>query len=200
MFLPAIVLAASTQALPPARWFVLLVRDVGPRPTAAAELEAMQKAHIGNIVARYNERRFLAAGPLNDPTNHRRGIVVLNVETRADVEACFTEDPYVRAHIMRIDAHKWAEPVRGFAVAKEVDKIVPQRMIRLTSPTMTKPPLPKVPGGVGGWFAGERMGTILTATTDDAALRSALGASPAVRAGTAYEIVELYMAPGVLAP
>ncbi len=180
---------------PEARWFVFLVNADGPRPKEAAALEAMQKAHIGNFEQRYAEGKLVAAGPVNDPTKHRRGIVVLSVKTRKEALDCFATDPYIQNRIMRVEAHKWIEPPKGFGKA-DANKMAEYRVVRIT--LGPKGPFPTLPGGVGGRFAGEKTGVILTASTDDAAIRRALDASPAIRAGGSYDVLPLWMAAGTL--
>lgn len=191
---------AQNPAPAPGRWFVLLVRGDGPRPKEQAALQEMQNAHIGNLVKRHGEGKLVAAGPLNDVTKHRRGIAVLTVATRAEVKACFVGDPFIDNRIMHVEAHKWITPVHGFGAVPDPEKIAPHRMVRLTFPSGYKGAFPKIPGGIGGRFAGERFGVLLTANTDDAAIESSLRASAAVRSGTAYEIVQLWMSAGTLKP
>lgn len=175
---------------------MFLVRADGPRPKDPAALAAMQKAHIGNFERRYAEGKLVAAGPVADPANHRRGIVVLGVGTRQEVLACFATDPYVQGRIMRVEAHRWAAPPKGFAIVPDPAKMAEYRLVRVACPKGV--PFPTLPGGVGGPFAGETMGAILTKTTDDAAIRRALDASPAVRAGATYDAIPLWMSAGTL--
>ncbi len=182
--------------LPEARWFVFLVRDDGPRPKDPAKLQAMQDGHIGNFQRRYAEGKLVTAGPVGDPSKHRRGIVVLGVKTRQEVTACFEGDPYIEGRIMRIEAHRWATPPVGFVVAPDPNKMAEYRLIRIT--LKGKEPFPTIPGGVGGQFAGESMGVILISSTSDQEIHRALDASPAVRAGATYDIIPLYLSAGSL--
>lgn len=184
----------------PGRWFVLLVRGDGPRPKDPDEGKRKQEAHIANLNKRYQEGKLVAAGPLQDPSKHRRGIAVMTVATRAEVNACFKGDPYIDGRIMHVEAHKFVTPVRGFGAAPDPDSIAPHRMIRLTFPNGYKGPFPTLSGAVGGRFAGERGGVLLTQNTDDAAIDSALRESVASKAGMAHEIVPLWMSAGTLTP
>jgi len=182
--------------LPEARWFVFLVRADGPRPKDTAKLQAMQDAHIGNLQKRYAEGKLAAAGPVSDPTKHRRGIVVLGVGSLKDVMACFETDPYVQGRLMRVEAHRWETPAKGFVAVASDAKMSEYRIVRIA--LKDKSPFPVIPGGVGGKFAGEQMGVILVSTTDEASLRRTLDASPAVKAGASYDIIPLYMSDGIL--
>jgi uncharacterized protein YciI len=184
--------------LPEARWFVFLVRSDGPRPKDTAALEAMQKAHIGNFERRYAEGKLITAGPVDDPTKHRRGIVVLGVGTLKEVMACFDTDPYVQGRIMRVEAHRWVTPPKGFAVVPDPKKMAEYRIARIALPPGYRGPFPTLPGGVGGKFAGENLGVILVSSTDEASIRRALDASEAIQKGGSYDVIPLYMSAGTL--
>lgn len=184
--------------LPEPRWFCFLVRSDGPRPKDNAELERMQARHIGNFEKRYAEGKLVTAGPVTDPTKHRRGIVVLGVGTKEEVLACFQDDPYVQGHIMRVEMHRWAVPPKGFATVADPNKMAEYRIARIALPAGYKGAFPSLPGGVGGKFAGESMGVILTSSTDDESIRKTLAASEAVKAGGSFDVIPLYMSAGTL--
>ena len=184
--------------LPEARWFVFLVRADGPRPKETATLEAMQRAHIGNFQRRYAEGKLVTAGPVDDPTKHRRGIVVLGVGTLKEVHACFEGDPYIEGRIMRVEAHRWATPPKGFSIVPDPAKMAEYRIARIALPAGYHGPFPTLPGGVGGKFAGENLGVILVSSTDEAAIRRTLDASEAVKKGGSYDVIPLYLSAGAL--
>lgn len=185
--------------LPEARWFVFLVRADGPRPKETAALQEMQNAHIGNFERRYAEGKLVTAGPVGDPTKHRRGIVVLGVGTLKEVMACFETDPYVQGRIMRVEAHRFATPPKGFAVVPDPSKMAEYRIARIALPTGYRGPFPTLPGGVGGKFAGENLGVILVSSTDETSIRRTLDASEAIKKGGSYDVIPLYMSAGTLA-
>lgn len=89
-------------------WFVYLMRGDGARPTDQKALEDMQKAHIDNLVDIAKHHHGLAAGPLNDPGQNRRGIVVVRAKTEDDVNALFEKDPYIQSKIMFPKAMAWS--------------------------------------------------------------------------------------------
>jgi len=91
----------------PTIYFGFFMRGSGPRPTDPAVLEKMQADHIGNLQRLHGEGRFLAAGPLADPTQQRRGILVLKAATRDEIQGFFTNDPYVKAGIMTVTVEAW---------------------------------------------------------------------------------------------
>ncbi len=89
-------------------WFVYLMRGDGPRPTDQKALEDMQKGHIDNLVDIGKNHGGLAAGPLDDPGQNRRGIVVVRGKSEEDVNALFDRDPYMKSKIMRPKAFSWS--------------------------------------------------------------------------------------------
>lgn len=101
-----ILAGALCVAQEPKLWFVFLVRGDGKRPPAA-ELEKLQERHIANFRRLFGEKKLLAAGPLEDPIQFKRGIVVLWVPTMKDVQECFLPDQYVQRGIMNLQVGEW---------------------------------------------------------------------------------------------
>lgn len=99
-------LAAAVGAPKTKLYFVFLTKGNGTRPDQAT-LQAYQKAHIGNFERRFKEGKLIGAGPLNDPTTVRRGIVVLTLPSEAEVPKAFEGDPYVEHRIMNVEAWEW---------------------------------------------------------------------------------------------
>lgn len=111
LWLPLLALAAMAvpQAAPkaPKLVFVFLTKGDVKAPADQAEREAMQKAHLGNFGKQFEAKKLIAAGPVQDPTQMRRGIVILTVDEEKEVPTLFKEDPFVRNGIMKIDAGLW---------------------------------------------------------------------------------------------
>ena len=99
---------------------------------------------------------------------------------------------------MRVEAHRWAAPPKGFAVVPDPTKMAEYRIARVALPAGYKGPFPTLPGGVGGKFAGEGLGVILVSSTDEASIRRTLDASEAIRKGGSYDVIPLYMSAGTL--
>lgn len=122
----ALALVAAAFAVPQGQpkhlWWVFLVRGDGPRPKEDKDLEAMQAAHIGNFKRLFGEKKLIAAGPMKDPTQFKRGIVVLTVKTKQDVMDCFKPDPYVQGKIMNVEVH----PITVAFGHLETEKIDPE--------------------------------------------------------------------------
>ena len=91
----------------PTIYFGFFMRGNGVRPTDREVLEQMQANHIANLKRLHGEGKLLAAGPLADPTEQRRGILVLQTESRAEIAGFFTNDPYVQAGIMTVQVEEW---------------------------------------------------------------------------------------------
>ena len=91
----------------PMLFFGFFMRGDGPRPTGPEMLDQMQAGHIGNLQRLHREGHLLAAGPLQDPTKNRRGILVLQIPNESEIPSLFTEDPYVKGKIMSVKAEAW---------------------------------------------------------------------------------------------
>ncbi len=68
------------------------------------EMEAMQEAHLNNFRRLAADGRLLTAGPMSDPENVRRGVVVLKASQGDELFEMFREDPYVKQGYMNVDA------------------------------------------------------------------------------------------------
>lgn len=127
----ALAIAAAFAGSAPDKkvYFMYFMRGDGTRPTDQKELEAMQKAHIDNMVAQSNLGKLIAAGPLNDPTKERRGITVLHVDDEKQIPEMFDNDPYVKHNIMRVKAAKWDVDPKLFKPAVDPSSIVEYRLV-----------------------------------------------------------------------
>jgi len=103
--LALVSIAIPQEQQPKKLWWVFLVKGDGPRPSDQAKLQEMQNAHIGNFKRLFGLKKLISAGPLQDPTQFKRGIVVLTVKTKDDVMECFKPDPYVQGKLMNVEAH-----------------------------------------------------------------------------------------------
>jgi len=105
-------MAMSASAEDSKIWFIFLVKGNGHRPPQA-EVEKMQDQHIGNFKRLFGLKKLLGAGPLQDPTTIKRGIVIIKAPDIAAVHECFLPDPYVQGKIMNIEAHPWNVDLKG---------------------------------------------------------------------------------------
>jgi uncharacterized protein YciI len=80
----------------------------GPKATTeqSAESEALQKAHLANILRLFDEGKLLLAGPFTDGGD-LRGIYVFRVGSMAEAKALAETDPAVKAGRLRLEFHPW---------------------------------------------------------------------------------------------
>lgn len=104
-----LALAACMQApekkaaTPENVWFIFL--ETGKRtPDDKALVEQMQRGHIDNFKRLFGEKKLFAAGPLQDPSGHKRGIVVVKAPSKEELVAYFQADDYVKGGYMALNA------------------------------------------------------------------------------------------------
>ncbi len=73
----------------------------GVKPEVISE---MQKAHLANFKRLAGEGKLLTAGPMSDPEEKLRGIVVVKAESSAKLAGFFQEDPYIQKGYLKIEA------------------------------------------------------------------------------------------------
>ncbi len=95
----------SQEAFPPPTYFVFLVMGKNPPKATKEEISEYQKAHISNFDRLFGLKKLCAAGPMSDPTKHKRGIVMLTVKKPAEVMEAFGPDPYVSKGFMDVQMH-----------------------------------------------------------------------------------------------
>lgn len=110
-FIASLMIAQPPQPAEPRLWFMFFLKGDGKRPSDPKELAEMQADHIKNLQTQGAAGHLLAAGPLTDPTQLRRGITVAYAKDRAEVESFFRTDAFVKAGIMTVTAVAW-EPGR----------------------------------------------------------------------------------------
>lgn len=99
-------------------WWIFLVQGDNKTPLQKDEAAKMQAAHIANLVRLWNEKKSPMAGPFGE-RGPMRGVVVLGVKDRADVEPEFREDPFVKAGYLKVEAHRWMVPPGSFGAPEE---------------------------------------------------------------------------------
>ncbi len=90
------------------------------------EIEAMQAEHLSNFRRLAEEGKLLTAGPMSDPENVRRGIVVLKAGRLEELAEMFREDPYVKQGYMKVDSCKMQ-----FELGKIHTRVAPKGMEEL---------------------------------------------------------------------
>ena len=84
-------------------WFIFL--ESGKKTPNDKELVTkMQRGHIKNFERLFAEQKLFAAGPLQDPTGLKRGIVIVKAPSRDELTSYFQPDEYVRDGYMTLNA------------------------------------------------------------------------------------------------
>ena len=84
-------------------WFIFL--ETGKKtPNDKEMVTNMQRGHIKNFERLFGEKKLFAAGPLQDPTGLKRGIVIIKAPSRDELASYFQPDEYVRDGYMTLNA------------------------------------------------------------------------------------------------
>lgn len=189
----------------PKTYFMYFLKGDGKRPKEAAELTAMQAAHIQNLKDQFAKGKILLAGPLADPTQLRRGIVVLRVSDDKEVASLFANDPYVGAGIMTVSAHPWAADDKRFnRQLPDPDAIEENRLVVVT-PTKAvsarqwrssaKRIASSIPSVIGGKVDGTAAFAVyLFQGNQQADLEKLFADDPLVKQGAKLEVIPLWTA------
>jgi len=114
----------------PTIYFGFFMKGSGPRPAEPAVLQQMQTDHIDNLRRLHGEGALLAAGPLADPTQQRRGVLVLRSTNREQIPSFFANDPYVKAGIMTVAIEEWKVDAAKFnSHPVDPDSVVEYRLV-----------------------------------------------------------------------
>ncbi len=197
-----VALAKSTPL-----WFVFLVK--GDHQPDADKAQSMQDAHIGNFKRLFLEHKLVAAGPLQDPSNFRRGIVILTVPSLEAVRQCFNTDPYVQAGVMHLEVYRWnADRKRIHLHSIDLTSIEENRIVLLFKgdswPTKGKwPNVARHEGGsIGGTFKGPgeiKEVRLFAGTASESKVKSALESDASIKSGKVkYAVIPLWVAKGTL--
>jgi uncharacterized protein YciI len=112
-FAAAIVLLTAwpSPGQPPgfSTYFIgFLTRGAGPAP-AGTTTAALQKAHLANLTAMWNEGLLLASGPISDKGD-LRGVVIFRGDDRAAVDKRMADDPMIKARLLDVALGPWIGP------------------------------------------------------------------------------------------
>lgn len=127
----AFVVGFAEQANKPKVFFMFFVKGEGARPTDPKESEAVTKTHFSNMAEQVERGKLVAAGPLKDPTEVRRGITVLTLEDRRELANVFKRDEFVKRDMMRVEAAEWEVDAARFNPKVETTTIVDHRLVLL---------------------------------------------------------------------
>jgi uncharacterized protein YciI len=189
-------------------WFVFLESG---KPTSG-DVAAMQRGHIANFQRLFAEQRLFAAGPLKDPSEAKRGIVIVKARTYSLLESYFQPDQYVREGFLKLNA---APALVNKGLATEgLDSTVVEE-VRIVQVMRNGAALPSADaaaqraalqrlveqGTFGAWYtleAGPVAEVLFSRNKDERALQQALAALPAVKGGAQVAVWGQWFSKGVL--
>ena len=90
-------------------YLAFLMRGPKWTPEKTPATEALQKAHMANIVRLSELKKLVVAGPFGDDGRFA-GIFVFRVGSLAEAEALAATDPAVKAGRLVLDLHPWVVP------------------------------------------------------------------------------------------
>lgn len=99
---------------------------VSGKPTSdlqPAELQKLQAAHLGNFGKLAASGKILIVGPLRDPENKKRGIILVKAKDDQEISKMFEADPYVKEGYMKIVS----TPVE-IGLGKATPKVTPDKL------------------------------------------------------------------------
>jgi uncharacterized protein YciI len=203
--------ASPPAAREPQLWFVFL--ETGkPTPPDRERVMAMQRGHIENFKRLFEAKQLFAAGPLRDPSQKKRGIVVVQAATRDDLPALFQPDEYVREGYMTLNA----QPVRaqralategidptGIEEVRIVQVMRPASALSVAEAALEHARLTTLvgEGRFGAWYSlasGPVAEILFTRDKNDEALRALLADLPSVRAGGSLAVWGQWIGKGVV--
>ncbi len=214
-YLALTAIALSAKPAQDNFWWVFLEKGPTQRPKDDGELEKLQATHIENIKRLFSIKKLLTAGPLQDPTQFKRGILILTVDGMKAVKDCFLPDPYVQGRYMTV--HAFPIVTRYGAVnltAIDPNSIVENRLVVFTAGKtkgntadfVAQDDYVKKGSADMALYAASKNSDPIRAVAlfrgkDDASLKAWIGASPLVSKGIFEATVyPQWLAKGVLDP
>ena len=210
--LAAAGLPARAAESAPQTWFIFL--ESGRKtPDDKAAVMAMQRGHIDNFKRLFALGRLMSAGPLRDPSGHKRGIVTVQAASREELMGYFQPDEYVREGYMTVNAvpalpHK-ALNTTGIDDSK-IEEVRIVQMLRGTAAADAAREQSRSAhlqglvdrGVVGAWYtlaSGPVSEVLFARTTDTPALEAALAGYPGLgQDGATAAVWAQWLSPGVV--
>lgn len=182
--------AMAPTPVPGLDWFVFLERGT-PTPPDKERVMAMQKGHIANFERLFAAGQLFAAGPLRDPTQVKRGIVIVRAPDAETLRHYFDDDAYVAQGHMTLNAQPCITRQALQTSGLDRSKIVENRIVLLTRTGSAAPAPPRQltdrletlleMGVFGAWYemqAGPIHHILFRRGIDDAPLHEALASLP----------------------
>jgi uncharacterized protein YciI len=199
-------------------YWVFLTSGKSIQGTDRTEIESMQAAHLANFRRLHNEGKLYTAGPMADPHNKMRGIVVVTAPDLKSLPELFEPDPFLKHGYMTIDAIKMEIAVGKFQRNVDPKALAEYRLVLLEKST---PDGHEVDAGAqsknleycqsihdaerlcfAGWLSEDkssRRGILIFRKLDDGLLKSLVDELPAVKSKTwKATTFPLYMTEGIV--
>ena len=191
-------------------WFIFL--ETGRKtPDDKEAVSAMQRGHIANFVRLFDLGALQAAGPMRDPAGLKRGIVIVQADSREELTSYFQPDDYVREGYMTLNAtparvNKTLNTTGIDTTSIEEGRIVMiGRDASAPTPEMQKARSAMLQalverGTFGAWYtleSGPLAEVLFTRSNDTEALREALSGYPDL-AASSLEIWGQWLSKGVV--
>lgn len=194
------VAADATDKRP--SWFIFLERGLQP-PADKDAVQKMQMGHIQNFKRLFAEKKLFAAGPMQDPSQHKRGIVVVKANSRKQFQEYFEPDDYVRLGHLTLNARRCVvhKPLNTENIDPEGIEEV--RIVQITRPA-TKPGRREAKvtaaflqslvdqGTVGAWYTlegGDVAEVLFCHSQDTKALEAAFEPCPLLKTSNARLLI-----------
>ncbi len=209
----SLLAACSTPPSAPASdlWFIFL--ETGrPTPPDKAAVAAMQTGHIDNFKRLFGLGQLLAAGPLADPGQAKRGIVVVRADSLTTLTGYFQPDAYVRDGYMQVNARRAVAHAPLHTEGIDATRIEEVRIVLIGRPAGADPAATQRhallrqlvhAGRLGAWYTladGPVAEVLLARGTDTAALQAALAPYAAAGPAVAVDVWRQWISPGVVGP
>ncbi len=190
LLLSAVAGAQEPPPVPGRDWFVFLERGI-PTPPDKERVMAMQKGHIANFERLFAQGKLFAAGPMRDPSQHKRGIVVVRAPDLDTLRHYFDEDEYVAHGHMTLNAQPCLARKELNTTGLNLKKIVENRIVMLSGAAALRAEERQQldaalqalidDGTLGAWYAmeaGPIDHVLFRAGNDEAPLQAALARLP----------------------
>lgn len=175
----ALLLPLAASAAEDRLWFIFLEKGK-PTPPDKDAVMAMQRGHIENFKRLFALGRLMSAGPLADPTGHKRGIVTVRAASREELMGYFQPDDYVREGYMTVNAVPATAQRAHHTEGIDATKVEELRIVLVPRSA----PAPHAglralvdAGTLGAWYTleeGPVAEVLFARTTDTAALQAVL--------------------------
>ncbi len=193
-------------------FWIFLITGKSTQGVAQTEIAEMQQAHLANFGRLAQAGKLLSAGPLRDPEQTLRGIVVLQAEDQAALAEMFEPDPYVGPGYMQLKSFPAELSLGKFTTKLNEQGLDELRIAVLSSAAKGEAWLSTddiaalgdneaLQLALAARFTeeSELRGCLIFRSTDDAEIKSALDSLSTVKSGElSYALMPQYLGKGAI--